>query len=288
MINNDSKIYINYNLNYYDIFQKKLDSYSIVYNINYMIFEFIHSLRKHPYISKDIEFSFFTYPVEHIVINNLFKDEIYNSACEFISNQDKNRINAYNLNSNKNGLDFLINTIWKDFWGLIFNIKLNKNIYNHFNIQTPGTNHENSHRDLQICSGLNLPEDKSYYCVYEDDKKNSQPYTKKIVKSIAGLYYLNNDTDGCECQGGGLAFYKFNDEVIKIIPPINNSYIVFQIGKYSFHGLRSSNFRMSYFQQWFHEDLHDFVNRTQIINFERHSDDKDPMCDIPKSGREES
>lgn len=245
-----------------------------------MILECLKQLKLHPFISDRISIESYQYPFNHIIIKNLLKDDIYNSLCEnfesyIIKTKKFGKIGDTNLfydakiyemkeEDCKNGYEFFVSLFWQSCISFLFQKQFNQHIAYTLHEHEPNTKDGYPHLDLSICSVIedhNKQIKLTGDCLYADDSKLRQPYTKKIVRSVAGLYYFNNKTNGNDDLGGGTAIYNdYNTQNInKIIPPINNSMFLFEIGSKSFHGFKKSKFKRSAIVQWFHEDLSIFI-----------------------------
>ena len=275
-----------------------------------MLIDILNQFKLHPFISDKASIETYSSPFPHIVIKNLLKDSIYeslssnfkkyiDSTTKFgrIGNTDKTydaKIYCMKEQDCKDGYEFFASPFWKDFVSYLFSIQFNQHLAYSLHYHEPNTVDGHSHRDLGICSAIPDYSKKVKLtgdCLYADDSKYKQPHTDKIIRSVAGLYYFNNDTDGSDEMGGGTAIYKnYEAELEKIIPPINNSFFMFKIGVKSFHGFKKSKFYRSAMVQWFHSDLKYFIEKNssefekcgQSIHesFERWIPDEE-LCDLP-------
>jgi len=255
-----------------------------------MIIDIINNFKQHPFVSEKVNFQIFTYPFEHIVIQNLFKDNIYQSLCynfhKFMEKTPKlGKIGTTDISYDakiysmkeedcQNGYEFFASPFWKDFVSFLFKIRFNQHIAYSLHYHEANTVDGHSHLDLGMCSAINDQSKRIKLtgdCLYTDDTKYRQPHTQKIMRAVAGLYYFNNNTDGRDENGGGTAIYKnYQRELEKIIKPINNSYFMFKIGPKSYHGFKKSVFPRSAMVQWFHSDIKDFVENTKP-EFDKHN-----------------
>lgn len=245
-------------------------------------------LKNHPYISPDIKIERFNSPYNYIVIDNLFKEEIYNSMCElfpkYINRQQKPAgkigdserfYNAliYSMKEEdcKGGYDFFTSEIWKDFIAETFGLILNQHTaYSlHFHNGSPETPSKSGwpHGDIAICSVIDDPSKKikiaAHDCIYDEDTEDLQPHTNKVVRQVALLYYFNNKKDLQEGDGGGTGVYTSYDEksLVKEVKPINNRIFAFEVCPHSYHGFIGAKFDRSSIVQWFHSSPSYFLYR---------------------------
>ena len=253
-----------------------------------MINNNIEYLKQHPYVSEDAKIIIDDNPFPHIIINNLFKDNIY----EMISSNFMDMIGRtkpykdlpgavhdyaayiYGLKKEdcKYGYDFFVDDIWKNFNMLTFGVLLNKyiamSVHWHEAPSKPGF----VHNDYNICSVIDEGETDftlTGNCYYSDDTAARTPNAEKISRSIAILYYLNNEpttpNDGGTSVYGN---YKFHSK-IKDIPATSNSVFVFAVQPNSYHGFTGANFNRSAMVQWFHSSPAYMVHKYKDLMKER-------------------
>lgn len=235
-----------------------------------MISNNLDYLKTHPYVSDKASIEIYHQPFDHIVINNLFRDDIYQQISDnFMSTISRTKpykdmpgavhgYEGYIYGMKKqdciNGYDFFISDIWRNFNMITFGILLNKytalSTHWHKAPSKPGF----IHNDCNICSVMDEPDDcvLTGNCVYSDDTDVRQPDSIKMTRSIAILFYLRNSIQ--KLNDGGTSIYtnyKFHSK-IKEIPPINNSVFVFAVGPKSYHGFTGASFDRSAVVQWFH------------------------------------
>jgi len=247
----------------------------------------LNLLKSHPYISPDIKIEKFTDPYPYIIIDNLFKPEIYQKMCDkfhtYISRVEKPfgkvgdtgldydaLIYAVKEEDCSEGYDFFKFKLWQIFISNIFNVEFNQHMaYSlHFHkgsIEKPSRNGW-PHLDLSICSAIDNPEKSINIggdCIYPDDTHNLQPHTKKIIRSVAMLYYFNNKNDQQEGDGGGTGVFKnYNsNSFVKEVKPINNRLFAFEISPKSYHGFVGAKFDRSAMVSWFHSNPSYIVNK---------------------------
>ena len=192
----------------------------------------LNLLKSHPYISPDIKIEKFTDPYPYIIIDNLFKPEIYQKMCDkfhtYISRVQNPHGQVGDTGMNYDaliysiqeedcttGYDFFKFKLWQIFISNIFDIEFNQHMaYSlHFHKGSPEKPSKDGwpHADLSICSAiddLEKPIKLLGGCDYADDTIHAQPHTKKIMRSVAMLYYFNNKNILEEKDGGGTGIYK--------------------------------------------------------------------------------
>tara|TARA_B100001094_G_scaffold88543_1_gene84660 strand:+ start:771 stop:1661 length:891 start_codon:yes stop_codon:yes gene_type:complete len=253
-----------------------------------MINNNIEYLKQHPYVSDNISIDINEEPFPHIVINNLFKDDIY----EMVSSNFMDMIGRtkpykdlpgavhdyaayiYGLKKGdcKYGYDFFVDDIWKNFNMITFGVLLNKyiamSVHWHEAPSKPGF----VHNDYNICSVMD--EGSSDFtltgnCYYSDDTAHRTPNAHKISRSIAILYYLNNQPTTPNDGGTSIyGNYQFHSK-IKDIPANSNSVFVFAVQPNSYHGFTGANFNRSAMVQWFHSSPAYMVHKYKDLMKER-------------------
>lgn len=238
----------------------------------------LNLLKSHPYISPDIKIEKFSEPYNHIIIDNFFKPEVYQKMCDkfhtYISKVEKpfgligdSELNydalIYSMEQKdySEGYDFFKFKLWQDFISNIFDTVLNQHMaYSlHFHkgsIEKPSKNGW-PHADLGVCSAIDnpqIPVKVGGDCNYADDTHNLQPHTRKVMRSVAMLYYFNNKNDQKEGDGGGTGVFTSYDSnsFVKEVKPTNNRLFAFEISPKSFHGFVGAKFDRSAMVSWFH------------------------------------
>lgn len=253
-----------------------------------MINNNIEYLKQHPYVSDDISIDINEGPFPHIVINNLLKDEIY----EMVSSNFMDMIGRtkpykdlpgavhdyaayiYGLKKEdcKYGYDFFVDDIWKNFNMMTFGILINKYIAMSVHWHEAPAKAGFIHNDYNVCSVIDEgPTDFTLTgnCYYSDDTAHRTPQAQKISRSIAILYYLNNEPTKKNDGGTGIyTNYKFHSKV-KDIPAKNNSIFVFAVQPNSYHGFSGANFNRSAMVQWFHSSPAYMVSKYKSLMKQR-------------------
>ena len=233
----------------------------------------------HPYESKHIDIQTFKTPFKHIIIDNLLNKEVYKSLCDRFSsfidrtepyNKYKNAtsdydayIYSFNFSDMIDGYDFFASKELQSFVEKSFDIKTTKYISPSAHFHKSPSRDGFIHRDMSICSFSD--KNTNFVCPgngteYTDDS-NSSPTSIKMMRSIAYLYYLNND-DSLESIGGGTGIYDdYNGNLVKNVEPKNNRIFIFEICHNSFHSYIGANFDRSAIVGWFHSSPAYMVNR---------------------------
>jgi len=255
--------------------------------------DYIEKLKTHPYISNQILVKRYSDPYNFVIIDNLFKEDVYKKICsrapEYIKRQEDSHgqigdtglvYNAkiYNLLEKDliDGFDFFNSKDWQNFISQLFDIKLNQ--HNAYSLHWHKGSKENPskdgwpHADLSICSVVDDPKAEIKLigdCEYADDTINRQPNTTKIMRSVAILYYFNNDNNNL--TGGGTAIYKsYNkDSFFGEVKPINNRVFLFEICPESYHGYIGAEYDRTAIVHWFHSSPSYVVKRQEKLFRER-------------------
>jgi hypothetical protein len=240
----------------------------------------IQNYKLHPKESKYIDIKQYTDPFNYIVIDNLFNQDVYKKICDkfpsFISRtvQYKDQpgatsnyagyISGLSLNEMTDGYDLFASTDLQNFVEKSFNIKTSKYISPSAHFHKAPSQNGFIHRDMNICSFSTKQSAGDFMTcgdVFYTDDTVDNPNSIKMIRSIALLYYLNND-DSINSNGGGTGIYDgYNGKLIKTIEPKNNRLFIFEISHNSFHGFIGANFDRSAIVSWFHSSPAYIVNR---------------------------
>lgn len=235
----------------------------------------------HPHESKYLEIKKFNQPFNYIIIDNLFNQSIYNNICkkfpEFIARTKPYKdqpgatsdyegyISGLGQKDLVDGYDFFSSKELQNFIEQSFNIKTSKYISPSAHFHKAPSKNGFIHRDANICSFPIIDDDQNFITagggvVYTDDS-NQNINSIKMIRSIAMLYYLNND-DNLSTEGGGTGIYDtYNGKLINIIEPKNNRLFIFEIGHNSFHAFIGANFNRSAIVSWFHSSPAYIINK---------------------------
>lgn len=227
----------------------------------------------HPYESKYLSIEKFNSPFNYMIIDNLFNQEMYRKLCDkfpsFISRTKPYKdqpgatsdyegyISGLGLNDDLiDGYDLFASKELQSFVEKEFNIKTSKYISPSAHFHRAPSKSGFIHRDMNICSfKVTDPNDDTFVTtggvVYTDDTR-SNPHSVKMIRSIAMLYYLNND-DSHSATGGGTGIYSaYNGGLLSTIEPKNNRLFIFEICNNSYHAFIGANFDRSAIVNWFH------------------------------------
>lgn len=114
------------------------------------------------------------------------------------------------------------------------------------------------HNDYALCSMVDDPllsgvNSWYYQCDYEDSDFGKQIETRKIMRAITIIYYLNNECSGE--HGGETALFDTEGNAVAKVAPVNNRLLAFEVSPYSFHTfLRNTKFPRNSITQWFHQN----------------------------------
>lgn len=234
---------------------------------------------QHNYISDKISIGYHNKPFKYIVIDNLLNDTIYGQVCsKFKSFIDRTvpykdqpgatsdyegYISGLSVADCVNGYDFFLSQEFKDFTEKTFDIKTNKYMSPSAHFHRAPSKNGFIHRDLNICSFTDTNNRiVTNNCFYTDDSKNKQPASKKVVRSIAFLYYLNNPNNLDDYTGGGTGIYSsYSGGLITEVKPVNNRLFMFEICHNSFHAYIGANFDRSCVVGWYHSSPAYMINR---------------------------
>jgi hypothetical protein len=234
----------------------------------------------HPYESADIMVKKYSDPFNYIIIDNLFNQEIYQKLCatfpSFISRTTRYKdqpgatsdyegyISGLGPKDLVNGYDFFASKPLQNFVEQSFNIKTSQYISPSAHFHKAPSKNGFMHRDANICSFPKVINNDAFITsgggvTYTDDSIYNAS-SVKMIRSIALLYYLNNDQSD-KCSGGGTGIYNKANNLINTIEPKNNRLFIFEISYNSFHGFIGANFDRSAIVSWFHSSPAYIVHR---------------------------
>lgn len=235
----------------------------------------------HPYESKYVHIAKFSQPFNYMIIDNLFNKEMYGQMCkkfpEFIARTTPYKdqpgatsnyegyISGLGLKDLIDGYDFFASKNLQNFIEQSFNIKTSKYISPSAHFHKSPSKNGFIHRDANICSFPIINQEMDFVpagggVVYTDDS-NQNINSVKMIRSIALLYYLNNNDD-IETSGGGTGIYdSYSGKLINTIEPKNNRLFIFEIGHNSFHSFIGANFDRSAIVSWFHSSPAYIINK---------------------------
>lgn len=219
-------------------------------------------------------------PFRHVVIDNFFKKDFYDALCaafkkvllgglsetrrlDIFSRFDRYDAYSYSINP-KSGypLNFFYTKEWHDYIAGIFGVSASRDVTGGFHHHLVNSEDGFIHEDFNLVSfvedrlenGIN-----PFYnqCVYTDDSPDKQPHTFKRMRAVALIYYLLDDPNWKDGDGGETGLYGSRDKnsLISKVAPINNRLFAFEISPYSFHGfLKNKKSRRNSIIQWLHQE----------------------------------
>jgi acetyltransferase-like isoleucine patch superfamily enzyme len=247
------------------------------------------SYKIHPYESKYLSIKKYDAPFNYIVIDNLFNKNIYNLISakfpEFIArtvpykdqpgatSNYEGYISGLGTKDLVDGYDFFASQELKNFIEKSFNIETSKYISPSAHFHKAPSKDGFIHRDMNICSFPKTNNDQDFIpCgggVNYTDDTNANPNSVKMIRSIALLYYLNNN-DNISVTGGGTGIYDaYNGKLVDMIEPKNNRLFMFEISHNSYHAFVGANFDRSAIVSWFHSSPAYIIKRN-FTQFKKH------------------
>jgi hypothetical protein len=235
----------------------------------------------HPLESKFISINQYSLPFNHVIIDNLFNQVSYKKLCdifpEFIArtvpykdqpgatSDYEGYISGLTLDDMKNEYGLFASKDLQNFVEKTFNIKTTQYISPSAHFHKAPSKSGFIHRDMNICSFVR--NDTAEFVVpggglnYTDDFISDDPRAVKVIRSIALLYYLNNE-DSIESTGGGTGIYDgYNGALVKTIEPKNNRLFIFEMCQNSYHAFIGANYNRSAIVSWFHSSPAYIINR---------------------------
>lgn len=235
--------------------------------------ELVNILKNQEVINKNLSINYYTDSYNHIVIENLFTDDVYKEIAStfpsFIARASvpygetigaTSKYEAYitglSLNDclNNKYYNIFISDFLQNFFSKVFNTKTNQYIASSAHWHIGPSKSGFVHRDFAICSfkksdSIMLSDQYDY----QDDSDSISESIEKTMRSIVFLYYLNNPNDIENYTGGGTGVYdSFKGALVKEVKPKNNSLFAFEITPESYHAYIGANFNRSAIVQWYH------------------------------------
>ena len=239
------------------------------------------SYKIHSYESKYISINKFSNPFNYVVVDNLFNEPIYKKLCDkfpsFIARTKPYKdqpgatsnyegyISGLSMGDLVDGYDFWCSKELRNFVETIFDIKTSQYISPSAHFHKAPSKNGFIHRDINICSFAKNSDPDMFVTTgggiaYTDDSIKN-PNGIKMIRSIALLYYLNNN-DSISSIGGGTGIYKnHKGEIETVIEPKNNRLFLFEISYNSYHAFIGANFDRSAVVSWFHSSPAYIIHR---------------------------
>jgi len=268
-------------------------------NKYFILQQFLNTLRGLGIFSNNISGEYYSYPYEHIRLFNIFNEETYqemcgraNELCSKVSNDSYSAggtskkyakiANIYPKDAENTGYSFFTSENFKNFISRIFDLQLTRFFSSSCHLHEGQIDNPSvlgwPHTDLNVCKFTKNESESNYLNNMQFNNKlythTNMDYDSDVVehavRSVAFLFYLNNKKDLKEQDGGGTFIYSHESDhnIIKTIPPINNSLFIFKISKKSYHGVQPATFNRYVNTNWFHSDPVQFVHK----NFEDFED----------------
>lgn len=217
-------------------------------------------------------------PFPHVVIDNFFKNDVYNDLVSYFKNclekglseeMDKDRFHPFLNLKGEMAYDGYVRTprfgenktfdlFYTAEWNLFFSRMFKQQtdwftsvaMHHHPAGNKTGFVHSDyASKKFLISNKLN-----NGVIPYEMEKDDKNVNLITGIRIISIIYYLNND-DWQWGDGGETAFYKTKDGVtLKLVEPINNRLLAFQISPTSLHAFQENFKPRSSIVQWFHTD----------------------------------
>jgi|GEM_PF-1529957 len=260
----------------------------------------------HPRESRYLTEQIFEEPFKHIIVDDLFEIETYKKIClnfpSFLDGVQKYKdtpnakgdyegiITGLGVKTlEKTGLGLFASKVFQNYIEEKFDIETTKFIAPSAHLHDPPSKNGYIHTDYNMVSFQDTGEDGFVSCnVDYTDDTIAHPDTKKLIRSIALLYYLDND-DSLESIGGGTGIYDRSGQLIKSVEPKNNRLLIFEMTHNSYHAFIGANFKRSCIVSWFHSepvymrDRHKDIGGESLV--ERWTDDTENYWTIDKGYR---
>lgn len=214
-----------------------------------------------------------TFPFPHIFTQNVFIRQQYQKLCfdfnsrfssVMISRERNSEAKLFTVDILEKPMDSLgcfVNPEWIRIIANLFGVPVTTYINMGLHYHSIGSPSTWVHNDLNPGWFIETHDEISFvsrYCNYKNG--NSSPHLKKlkVIRSIAMIYYLDNPRID-EISGGCTGLYTSSTSDLRtasiLIPPINNSVLIFPCSPVSFHAfLSNTNFCRKSIIMWLHSD----------------------------------
>ena len=271
----------------------------MITNKYFILQDFLNKLKSIEIFNANISGEYHAHPYEHIRLFNVFNDKIYQEMCDRAKELcSKVTDDTYKFgaapkkyakiakvrakDAEDTGYSFFTSENFKNFVAKIFDLQLTRFFSSACHLHNGSPNNPSvlgwPHTDLSVCGFLKSESKNNSLnnMQYNDDlyssvNMNYNPEeVEHVVRSAAFLFYLNNKEDLKNEDGGGTFVHSHEKDhnILKTIPPINNSLFLFKISKLSYHGVQPATFDRYVNVSWFHSDPTQFVHK----NFEDFED----------------
>ncbi|MFA5132147.1 MAG: 2OG-Fe(II) oxygenase [Candidatus Paceibacterota bacterium] len=215
-------------------------------------------------------------PFEYVVIDNFFSEEIYEGLCAYVHNVKKRGFSEspsttkfypfkyvtgylekyggyfYPPRHNENKfMDIFFSVRWNLFIEKLMGQNTNEFISTTVHLHTEGNKNGWVHNDYQKVF-FNRKDTLSNGMVTQSNTEDE--FTDEAFRSIAVLYYFDNDTwkDG---DGGETGIFSSpSSGLFAKVAPKNNRLLVMKISPKSFHAFMGNKTDRNAIVQWFHVD----------------------------------
>ena len=228
-------------------------------------------------------------PYRYTIIDDFFTDEYYQKLCSeyerflalgLAEEDDQYRFSrfssydAYGFTPNpreESAISIFRTQAWRQYFSDLFSIDFTDDEVMALHHHLPSSKDGWVHNDYSLCSfsddylqnGIN-----PWYhqCTYEDSDPFKQPNTRKVMRSVTLIYYLNNDCDGK--YGGETGLFSDEHTLAEKVAPKNNRLMAFEVSPHSFHAFQANTkYPRSTITQWFHADPQETFKRFNNSNF---------------------
>jgi hypothetical protein len=226
-------------------------------------------------LSEDISIRIRKKPFRHIIIDNVFKRDVYRSMCKGLDERlerslvqksqsgkfwkfDHYDAYCYNICPEADSVygDIVYSPDWRKFINGFFQHNLTKNVLAELHHHRTDSESGYIHNDYDIASFAKEPLDNGTNA--HRQQINYRGRTKgavHCVRSIAVLYYFQNQK-WYDDFGGETAFYpdhKEGTEPVKRIPPVSNRLVAFEVSPISYHSfINNRMMQRNSLVMWFH------------------------------------
>lgn len=171
----------------------------------------------------------------------------------------------------KGALALFVSKAWVDLLARATGVTATRDVNGALHHHAKGSRHGFVHKDYSACwfienprpDGINITDNAR--CHYRTGKTPDGELAQERVRAVAMIYYLNNPA-WAEGDGGETGLYLGSHDPVErpaaIIPPVNNSMLVFECSPYSYHSFISNrrNARSS-IAMWLHRTKADAVGK---------------------------
>ena len=217
-------------------------------------------------------------PFPHIVARNVFTEDAYRAfvtgfehalATYFAKNPDSFTMK---MSDDRNSpFAMFTSRAWHDMLATLWGIDATGDVDGGLHHHEPGGKGGHVHNDLNPgwfvgaarSDRVNLPRP-AICSYYHGDVAREGVAPRRTVRAVAMLYYLNNPP-WRPGDGGETGLYRANDDgvlsPVAVVPPINNSMLLFECTPHSYHSFIASKNARNSIIMWLHRPYADAVGR---------------------------